>query len=110
MFKFSTVNLYLYKKKIRLRLDSFRIRFDKIGEFIRVYDGTRYSVLFGSEKYDFIYDRIRYLKSIKSSITYIISHNYATIKVDRYDSYFCKKMTLCNVIILVKSVWDNKKE
>ena len=26
-----------------------RIRFNKIDEFIRVYDGTRYLVLFGSE-------------------------------------------------------------
>ena len=27
----------------------FRIRFDEIGEFIRVYDGVRYLALFGSE-------------------------------------------------------------
>ena len=26
--------------------------------FIRGYDGTRYLILFGSEKYDSIYDRI----------------------------------------------------
>ena len=31
-----------------------RTRFDKIDGFIRVYDLTRYSVLFGSEKYDSI--------------------------------------------------------
>ena len=30
------------------------IRFDKIDGLIRVYDGTRYLVLFGSEKYDSI--------------------------------------------------------
>ena len=29
---------------------SLRIRFDKIDGFIRVYDGSRYLVLFGSEK------------------------------------------------------------
>ena len=34
------------------------IRFDKIDGFIRVYDRTRYLVLFGSEKYDFIYYKI----------------------------------------------------
>ena len=28
-----------------------------------------------------------YLISAKSGITYIISHNYAKIKVDSYDSY-----------------------
>ena len=36
-----------------------RIRFDKIDGFIRIFDGTRYLVLFGSEKYDGIYNRIR---------------------------------------------------
>ena len=40
------------------------IRIDKIDGFIRVYDGTRYLVLFGSEKYDFIYNRIRYPISV----------------------------------------------
>ena len=37
------------------------IRFDKIDGFIRIYDRTRYLVLFGSEKHDSIYNRIRYL-------------------------------------------------
>ena len=59
-----------------------RIRFHKIDRFIRVYDGTRYLVLFGSEKYDFIYNRIRYLIGVKSGITYVISHNFAKIEVD----------------------------
>ena len=31
-----------------------RIRFDKINGFIRIYDGTRYLVLFVSEKHDSI--------------------------------------------------------
>ena len=31
-----------------------RIRFDEIDGFIRVYNGTRYLVLFGSERYDYI--------------------------------------------------------
>ena len=35
---------------------SLRIRFDKIDGFIRIYDGTRYLTLFGSEKYDAIYE------------------------------------------------------
>ena len=85
----------------------FRIRVDKIDVFIRVYDGTRYLVLFGSEKYDSIYDRIRYLISVKSDITSIISHNYATTNVYSYDSLRLEKtVTFLNVIILVKSVWN----
>ena len=59
-----------------------RIRLDKIVRLIRVYDETSYLVLFGSEKYDSIYNRIRYLISVKSGITYVISHDHAAIKVD----------------------------
>ena len=62
------------------------IRFDKVDEFIRVYKGIRYLVLFGPEKVDAIYDKIRYLISQKSCITYIISHNFAKIKIDTFDS------------------------
>ena len=43
-----------------------RIRFDKKEGFIRVYDRTRYVVLFGREKYDFVYNRIKYLIGVKS--------------------------------------------
>ena len=38
---------------------------DKVDGFIRLYDGTRYLVLLGPEKYDTIYDRIRYILSLK---------------------------------------------
>ena len=31
-----------------------RIRFDKIDGFIKIYDGTRYLVSFGPERYDAI--------------------------------------------------------
>ena len=46
-----------------------RIKFDEVDRFIRVYDGIRYVVLFGPEKYDAIYNRIRYLISQKIGIT-----------------------------------------
>ena len=62
-----------------------RIMFDKVDGFIRVYDGTRYLVLSGPEKYDTIYNRLRYLKNQKVGITYLFSHNYAKIKVDSSD-------------------------
>ena len=60
--------------------------FDKIDGFIRIYDGTRYLTLFGSEKFDVIYDKVRYLISLKSGSAYIFSHYFAKIKVDSYDS------------------------
>ena len=46
-----------------------RIRFDKTDESTRIYDGTIYLALLGIEKYDAIYNRIRYLISLKSGIT-----------------------------------------
>ena len=52
---------------------------------LSIYKGTRYLTLFDSEKYDAIYNRIRYLLSLKSSITYVFSHYYAKIKVDSDD-------------------------
>ena len=78
------------------------ISFEKIDQFIRIYDRIRYSTLFGSEKYDAIYNRIRYLTSLKSGITYIFAHYFTKIKVDSYDSLPKEKiLTLHNAIILI---------
>ena len=72
--------------------------------------GTRYLVLLGAKKYDFIYNRIRYLIGVKSGMTYINSHNCAKIKVDSYDSLPLEKiMTIHNVIIRIKSVFNKDK-
>ena len=62
------------------------IRFNKVDVFIRAYDGIRYLVWFGKEKYDSIYNRIRYLICVRSRNTYVVSHNYANIKVHSFDS------------------------
>ena len=50
----------------------------------KISDGTRYLALFGSDKYDATYDRIRYIISLKSSITYTLSHYFTKIKIDPY--------------------------
>ena len=68
------------------------VRFNKIERFIRVYDGTRYLVLFGGEKYDFIYNRIRYLLGVVWRMFF--SHNHAKIKVDSYNSLSLEKKWL----------------
>ena len=65
---------------------SLRFRFNKIDRFIRIHDGNRYLTLFGSEKYDVIYNRIRYAVGVKSGITYVFPHYYTKIKVNSYDS------------------------
>ena len=81
------------------------IRFDKVDGFIGVYDGNWYLVLFGPKKFDAIYNRIRYLISLKRDIKYVISHNHARIKIATYDSLTLEKtFTLHNVTILIKSV------
>ena len=64
----------------------YSIIFNKIDGFIRVWNETRHLVLLGSEKNDSIYDRFRYIINVKNCIIYIIYHNYATIKVDWFNS------------------------
>ena len=65
--------IYDISYKTLTGLKPLRTRFNKIGGLIRIFDGTKYLTLFGSENYDAIYDRIRYLISLKSGITYIFS-------------------------------------
>ena len=60
---------------------------EKIDGFIKIDDGIRYLVLFGSKQYDAIYNRIRYLISKKIGITDIISHNFNIL----YSYYFHSK-------------------
>ena len=43
--------IYDVSYKTLIGSKSLHIRFNKIDGFIRIYDGTRYLTLFGSEKY-----------------------------------------------------------
>ena len=58
-------NILVYNILYKTLIDAkpLLIRSDKIDGFIRVYDGTGYLILtlFGSEKYDSVLNRIRYL-------------------------------------------------
>ena len=50
---------------------------------------------------------VRYLKTLKNSITYVISHNYARIKIDSHDTLPLEKiLTLHTLIRLIKSVFS----
>ena len=62
-----------------------RIMFGKADGFIKDYNETKYLTLFGSEKYSAIFNRIKYLLSLKSGISYVVSHNYEKIKIDSED-------------------------
>ena len=84
--KKSLENILIYDNSFETLIGSksLRTRLDKIDGFIRINNGTRYLVLFGSEKYDTIYNRIRYLISQKRGIHMIFSHNYAIIFIILY--------------------------
>ena len=105
-------NILVYKISYKnlIGAKSMRIRLDKIDGFIRIYNGKRYLVLFGTEKYDAIFNRISYLIGVKSGITYVISHCYVKIKVDSYDSLpLEKKLIFHNVVMLIKSIFNKDK-
>ena len=54
-----------------------------------------------------IYNRIRYLISVKSGVAFIISHNYARIKVESYDSLLLEKTYIRILKYLLSQVGIN---
>ena len=67
-------------------------------------------MLFGSKKYNSIYNRIRYLINGKSGIMLVVSHSYVQIKVDSQNFLLLEKIiSFHNVIILISSVWNKDK-
>ena len=74
----------LYKTLIGAK--PLRIIFDKVDGFISDYAGTEYLVMCSTEKYDTIFNRIRYFIGLNSGITYFFSYNYTKIKFDS-DNY-----------------------
>ena len=72
--------------------------------------GTRYLVLFRPQRYNAIYDRIRCLIIKTSGVTYSINHNFTSIRTDSYNYLPIEEtLTFHNVIILIKSVFDNNQ-
>ena len=101
--------IYVILYKTLIDPKPLRIRFDQINGLIRISDGTGYLTLFGSEEYEAIYNRTRYLISLKSGIACIFSHYFAKIKVDSYDSLpMAKRLSLHNVTY-IKSVLSKGK-
>ena len=76
-----------------------RIRFDKLHEFIWVYYGTWDLKLFELGKQHELFNRVRCLIGVKSSIIYVISHNYTEIKVDSFDALKIKKNYFDNIFL-----------
>ena len=69
-------------------------------------DGTRYLVLFDSGKYDVIQNRITYLISQKSGITYVFSHNYArsTFIHMMFAKYYLVLLTTLNKFLIERKM------
>ena len=63
---------------------------NKVDGFIRHYDCTKYLVLFGPEKYDVVFVRIKYSVLVKSSITCVDCHSY----FDSDDDLTVKSITM----------------
>ena len=72
---YENILIYDISYKTLIGAKPLRIWFSKLDGFIKVYNGTRYLTLFGSEKYDAIYNRVRFLISQKNGITYVFSLN-----------------------------------
>ena len=73
--------------------------------FIRDHDVTKCLTLLGPEKYNVVFDRIRYLIGLKSCSTYVDSHNYAKIKVDSADYLPLKKALVAHDTVKSVQIW-----
>ena len=67
------ISIYNISYKIDIREKPLLLRFDKIGGFIRIYNGIRYLVLLECNE---IYDKSRYIISETSGITDSINCNF----------------------------------
>ena len=106
----SSDNQYTTAYKTFMGSNPLRIRIDEMESFIKIYDGVRYLLLFGSRLYDAIYNKIGYLISGKIGITDSIIDSFSRTRIDSYSSFPIEKtLTFHNVIILIKSV-VNKNE
>ena len=88
----------------------FRVWFNKIHGFIKIYDVTRYLVILGPSWFDEICNSFKYLINEKKGIADSISYNLAIIRLDSYNSFPIEKiLSFHNVIILVKSIVNKNK-
>ena len=88
---YENIFIYDFLYKILIDAKALHIRFNKIDGFVRVYNGTRYLVLFSSENYDPIYNRIRYLITQKKwyyIYFFLLLHKYESLSIL---SFACRK-------------------
>ena len=81
--------------------------FNKIDGFIIAYDLTKYLILPRPEKYDTVFNKIRYPIALKSSGPYVDSFNYAKIQ-NWFRWWFDSSQTLPmhNVVMIIKLAFN----
>ena len=80
--------------------------FDQVDVLVRDYDESKYLVLFEIERYQTIFDIIRYLVWLKSRIAYF-DFIYPKIQIDSADYLPLQKtLMMHNFVILDKSDFD----
>ena len=86
------------------------IIFDKVDGVIRDYNGIQYLALFGSEKYNSIFSKIRFLMKVKGGISYLVSRNYPKIKINSDNGSPLEKTSIIqqekHAAMLIKSVFN----
>ena len=89
-----------------------RIIFDKVDEYIRKYDRTKYLTLFYSnERWKRNLDRIRYIIMLKSNISDVYSDICAKIKINLDDDLPLKRtISMDHVVILIKSAFNESHD
>ena len=71
---------------------SLRIIFEKVDGYVRKYDTTKFLGLFHSnEKYETIFEKIRYLVLLKNNVSDVYPHKYLKIKIDSDDGVLLEK-------------------
>ena len=78
------------------------IIFNKVSVCIISYVRALYSLLFGFEKYDTIFDRIRNFLLLKSGITFFFPYNFGTIKIDSDNGFALEDYSLSHLLIKLK--------
>ena len=101
---YNNISIYHATYKTSYDQKPFCIILYKVDGYIRKHDSTKYLALFRSdEKYERIFDRIRYLIIWKSNISDVYFHKYTNIKTYSNNNLPLGKKLNIHVVILTKS-------
>ena len=85
-----------------------RIIFNKVDGIIKYYDGTKYLIaLFSFQKYNAIFNRMRYFLSLESDILYVVFYDYEKAKIYSDDDLPLEEtLIMYNAVILIQLVFN----